>query len=168
MLELNINGAIHKVEVDPNTPLLWVLRDTLGLKGTRYGCAMGLCGACTVHYDGMAVRSCVLPVAACAGVKIVTIEHLDHPVQDAWIEHQVPQCGYCQSGQIMAAAAMLNQNPRPSDADIDASMTNLCRCATYHRIRKAIHACASNMSVPEPAVEAPVDAPAATPEGGAQ
>jgi len=150
LIEVSINGAARQLEVDGNTPLLWVLRDTLGLKGTRYGCGMGLCGACTVHSDGMAVRSCVLPVSACVGVKIVTIEQLDHPVQDAWIAHQVPQCGYCQSGQIMAAAALLNQNPRPTDDEINAGVTNLCRCATYHRIRKAIHACAAEMAKPPP------------------
>ncbi len=154
MIELNVNGETHPVDVDPNTPLLWVLRDTLGLTGTRYGCGMGLCGACTVHYDGMAVRSCVLPVAACAGIKITTIEALDHPVREAWVEHQVPQCGYCQSGQIMAASAFLNNNPRPTSADIHAGVTNLCRCATYQRIHKAIHACAAKMPPPPPPPEA--------------
>ncbi len=130
-------------------PLLWVLRDTLGLSGTKYGCGMALCGACTVHLDGEAVRSCVLPVSAAAGKKIVTIEGLAakelHPVQKAWIVHQVPQCGYCQSGMVMAAAALLKKNPQPTDADIDAEITNICRCGTYVRIREAIHSAAKNV-----------------------
>lgn len=144
MITLNINGRSIEVDVEPNTPLLWVLRDTLGLTGTKYGCGMALCGACTVHLDGQPVRSCSLPIAAVGDQAITTIEGLStdlgHPVQQAWLEIDVPQCGYCQSGQIMAAAALLAQNPTPDDGDIDAAMSgNLCRCGTYPRIRKAIH-----------------------------
>ena len=144
MIDLNINGKSSSVDVTPETPLLWVLRDMLGLTGTKYGCGMALCGACTVHLDGEAVRSCSVPVSAASGKKITTIEGLSadgsHPVQKAWVEVQVPQCGYCQSGQIMQAAALLARTPSPSDADIDAAMSgNVCRCGTYHRIRAAIH-----------------------------
>ncbi len=149
MISLMVNGKEHAVDVSPDMPLLWVLRDTLGLSGTKYGCGMALCGACTVHLDGEAVRSCVLPVSAAAGKKIVTIEGLAakelHPVQKAWIVHQVPQCGYCQSGMVMAAAALLKKNPQPTDADIDAEITNICRCGTYVRIREAIHSAAKNV-----------------------
>jgi isoquinoline 1-oxidoreductase alpha subunit len=139
-----LNGKPQTVEVSPDTPLLWVLRDTLGLTGTKFGCGMALCGACTVHLDGQAIRSCVTTVSAVAGRKVVTIEGLSsdrsHPLQRAWIEADVPQCGYCQSGQIMSAAALLAKKPHPSDADIDEAMTgNICRCGTYQRIRKAIH-----------------------------
>jgi isoquinoline 1-oxidoreductase alpha subunit len=142
--KLLVNGQTHTVDVAPDTPLLWVLRDTLQLVGTKFGCGMGLCGACTVHLNGVAVRSCQLPVSAVAGQKIVTIEGLaeggSHPVQQAWVEHDVAQCGYCQAGQIMTAAALLAANPKPSDSDIDAAMTgNLCRCGTYQRIRAGIH-----------------------------
>jgi isoquinoline 1-oxidoreductase alpha subunit len=148
MLALNVNGKEHTVDVSPDMPLLWVLRDVLGLPGTKYGCGMALCGACTVHLDGEAVRSCVLPVSAAVGKKMVTIEGLSakepHPVQKAWIAHQVPQCGYCQSGMVMAVAALLKKNPKPTDADIDAEITNICRCGTYTRIRAAIHAAAEN------------------------
>ena len=147
MLELNVNARIHHVDVEPEMPLLWVLRDHLNLPGTKYGCGIALCGACTVHVDGVALRSCTLPVASVQGKKIVTIEGLAaqglHRIQEAWIEHQVPQCGYCQSGMIMSAAALLAKKPRPTDADIDASMTNLCRCGTYARVKKAIHAAAA-------------------------
>ncbi len=147
MLELNVNARIHHVDVEPEMPLLWVLRDHLNLPGTKYGCGIALCGACTVHVDGVALRSCTLPVASVQGKKIVTIEGLAaqglHRIQEAWIEHQVPQCGYCQSGMIMSAAALLAKKPRPTDADIDASMTNLCRCGTYGRVKKAIHAAAA-------------------------
>ena len=141
---LNINGKEHKVEAEPGTPLLWVLRDEVGLTGTKFGCGIAQCGACTVHLDGNAVRSCVMPVSAVAGKKITTIEGLaekgDHPLQKAWVEVQVPQCGYCQSGQIMSAAALLHKNPAPTDQDIDTAMQgNICRCGTYPRIRKAIH-----------------------------
>ena len=148
MLKLNVNGKIHQVDVESDMPLLWVLRDHLGLLGTKYGCGVALCGACTVHIDGAAVRSCAMPASAAVGKKVVTIEGLSgsgpHPLQEAWIEHEVPQCGYCQTGMIMTAAALLAQNPKPTDADIDQSMTNLCRCGTYARVRKAIHAAADN------------------------
>ncbi len=144
MIKLNVNGRTVEVDVDPETPLLWVLRDTIGLTGTKYGCGMALCGACTVHLDGEPVRSCVTPVAAVGTQRVTTIEGLSgdrsHPVQRAWIEIDVPQCGYCQSGQIMSAAALLAKTPKPTDADIDAAMSgNLCRCGTYQRIRTAIH-----------------------------
>jgi aerobic-type carbon monoxide dehydrogenase small subunit (CoxS/CutS family) len=144
MIKLNINGKDVQVDVDPETPLLWVLRDTLGLTGTKFGCGMALCGACTVHLDGEPTRACVTPVSALGGRKITTIEGLSkdrsHPVQKAWIELDVPQCGYCQSGQIMSAAALLARKPKPTDADIDEAMSgNLCRCGTYQRIRAAIH-----------------------------
>jgi isoquinoline 1-oxidoreductase alpha subunit len=148
MTRLTINGQPHDVDVDPDTPLLWVLRDTLGLTGTRYGCGIAQCGACTVHIDGVATRSCSLPVSAAAGTQITTIEGLAtngvlHPVQRAWIAHDVPQCGYCQSGMIMAVAALLKDKPQPSDADINAAITNICRCGTYVRIRAAIHTAAT-------------------------
>ena len=144
MLKLNVNGQSRDVEVADDTPLLWVLRDTLGMTGTKYGCGMALCGACTVHIDGVATRSCITPVNAAAGKQITTIEGLSadrsHPLQKAWIELDVPQCGYCQSGQIMSAAALLAKTPAPTDADIDTAMAgNICRCGTYVRIRKAIH-----------------------------
>jgi aerobic-type carbon monoxide dehydrogenase small subunit (CoxS/CutS family) len=144
MLKLTVNGKALDVDVAEDTPLLWVLRDTLGMTGTKYGCGMALCGACTVHIDGVATRSCITPANAVAGKSITTIEGLSadrsHPVQKAWMELDVPQCGYCQSGQIMSAAALLAQKPAPTDADIDAAMAgNLCRCGTYVRIRKAIH-----------------------------
>lgn len=143
MLTLKVNGRTMEVDVEPDTPLLWVLRETIGLAGTRFGCGQGLCGACTVHLDGVATRSCVLPVSDVGTAEITTIEGLSadnsHPVQQAWTELDVPQCGYCQSGQIMAAAALLAENPLPSDADIDDAMTNICRCGTYGRIRKGIH-----------------------------
>ena len=140
---LNINGDQKQVDVDPNTPLLWVLREDLDLVGTKYGCGMSQCGACTVHLNGAAVRSCVFPVSAVANQPITTIEGLsedgDHPVQKAWLEEDVAQCGYCQPGQIMSAAALLNNNPNPTDEDIDLAMSgNICRCATYVRIKKAI------------------------------
>ena len=142
-LTLNINGEKRQVDVDPNTPLLWVLREDLDLVGTKYGCGMSQCGACTVHLNGAAVRSCVFPVSAVANQPITTIEGLsedgDHPVQKAWLEEDVAQCGYCQPGQIMSAAALLNNNPNPTDEDIDLAMSgNICRCATYVRIKKAI------------------------------
>lgn len=151
-MRLHINGNEHVVaDVDESTPLLWVLRDHLGLVGTKFGCGIAQCGACTVHLDGEPARSCSVPVSAVAGRKITTIEGLAgpdgrlHPLQAAWIEHDVPQCGYCQAGQLMSAAALLNKKPKPTDADIDAAMNgNLCRCGTYPRIRKAIHAAAKN------------------------
>jgi isoquinoline 1-oxidoreductase subunit alpha len=139
---LNINGTQRDVDVDDDTPLLWVLRDALGLTGTKFGCGMAVCGACTVHLDGRATRSCVLPVSAVGSARIATIESLSsdrsHALQQAWIAEQVPQCGYCQSGMLMAAAALLSSKPHPSDADIDDAMTNLCRCGTYNRVRSAI------------------------------
>ena len=148
---LQINGSQHTVEANPEMPLLWVLRDLLNMTGTKYGCGMGLCGACTVLVDGEAARSCLTPLSTAAGKRIVTIEGLTadrlHAVQEAWIAEQVPQCGYCQPGQIMSAAALLAQNPHPTDAEIDEGMAgNLCRCATYFRIRKAIHKAAQEMS----------------------
>jgi len=148
MIKLNINGKAHQVDVEPEMPLLWVLRDVLDMKGTKFGCGLGQCGSCTVHLDGVAVRSCMFPVSAAAGKKITTIEGLSrdgtHPVQKAWVEHQVPQCGYCQSGQIMTAVALLNKKRNPTDKDIDEAMTNICRCGTYARIRTAIHAAAKS------------------------
>jgi isoquinoline 1-oxidoreductase alpha subunit len=143
IFNLNINGTSKQVDVDPNTPMLWVLRDHLDLVGTKFGCGIAQCGACTIHLDGNAVRSCQLPVSAAEGASITTIEGLsemgDHPVQQAWLEHDVPQCGYCQAGQIMSAAALLASNPNPSDTDIDNAMNgNICRCGTYTRIKAAI------------------------------
>ena len=145
MTRLTINGKTQEVDVDPDTPLLWVLRDTLGLTGTKYGCGIAQCGACTVHVDGVATRSCSVPAAAAEGSQITTIEGLSangglHPVQKAWLAHDVPQCGYCQSGMIMAVAALLKEKPQPSDAEIDTAITNICRCGTYAQIRAAIHA----------------------------
>jgi isoquinoline 1-oxidoreductase subunit alpha len=143
MLQITINGTRHDVNVPPDTPLLWVIRDEVGLTGTKFGCGVAQCGACTVHVDGEAVRSCSYPLSDAVGKQIHTIESLSndnsHPVQRVWIANQVPQCGYCQSGQIMAAVALLRKNPRPSDAEIDQTMTNICRCGTYDRIRAAIH-----------------------------
>jgi len=143
-MRLTINGKSHEVDVDPNTPLLWVIREQVGLTGTKYGCGMAQCGACTVHVNGAPVRSCVMPVSAAAGAKITTIEGLAsgnklHKVQQAWIKNEVPQCGYCQCGMIMAAAALLAQKPKPTDADIDAAITNICRCGTFQEVRAAIH-----------------------------
>ena len=148
-INLDVNGKRHALDIDPATPLLWALRDTLGLTGTKFGCGAALCGACTVHVDGEPTRSCVLPVSAVSGRKITTIEGLSpdssHPVQKAWIELDVPQCGYCQAGQIMAAVALLAKTPKPTDAQIDAAMAgNLCRCGTYQRIRAAIHRAAQS------------------------
>ncbi len=145
--DLKVNGESHSVDVDPDTPLLWVLRDNLKLTGTKFGCGIAQCGACTVHLDGKAQRTCVLPVQAVGDQAITTIEGLSadrgHPVQQAWIAEQVPQCGYCQSGMIMAVTSLLSDNVNPSDNDIDATITNICRCGTYNRIRKAIHRTAS-------------------------
>jgi isoquinoline 1-oxidoreductase alpha subunit len=145
MLSITVNGTQHQLDIDPSTPLLWVLREQLQLTGTKYGCGMAQCGACTIHLNGMAMRACVTPVSAVAGQQITTIEGLApsvdrlHPLQQAWIDHQVPQCGYCQSGQLMSAAALLANNSSPSDADIDAAMAgNICRCGMYGRIREAI------------------------------
>ena len=144
MVKLKVNRKNYAVDVSPDTPLLWVVREALGLTGTKFGCGMALCGACTVHLDGEAVRSCVTPVSRAAGKEVTTIEglspDLSHPLQRAWIAEDVPQCGYCQSGQIMAAAVLLRENPRPTDAEIDDAMTgNICRCGTYQRVRRAIH-----------------------------
>ncbi|MCF1751600.1 (2Fe-2S)-binding protein [Mariniradius sp. RY-2] len=149
MFNLNINGKSMQVDVDPATPVLWVLRDHLDLVGTKYGCGVAACGACTIHLDGNAVRSCIMPVSSVGGSKITTIEGLsetgDHPVQKAWLEHDVPQCGYCQAGQIMSAAALLANNPKPSDEDIDNAMNgNICRCGTYTRIKAAIKTAAKS------------------------
>ena len=148
MARITVNGRLHDVDVDPDTPLLWVLRDTLGMGGTKYGCGIAQCGACTVHVDGVAVRSCALTVSAAEGKAITTIEGLApngvlHRVQQAWVNFDVPQCGYCQSGMIMAVAALLKQTPNPTDAEIDAAITNICRCGTYQRVRAAIHAAAT-------------------------
>ena len=147
MVRLNVNGREQQVDVDGDTPLLWVLRDTLGLTGTKYGCGIAQCGACTVHVEGDAVRSCSVTAASVEGQKIVTIEGLSpdgsHPIQKAWLEVEVPQCGYCQIGMIMAAAALLKEKPKPTDADIDKAITNICRCGTYTRIRQAIHVAAT-------------------------
>jgi isoquinoline 1-oxidoreductase subunit alpha len=148
MARLTVNGQAHTVDADPDTPLLWVLRDTIGLTGTKYGCGIAQCGACTVHMDGMAVRSCSVPISLADGKQITTIEGLAqngtlHKVQKAWIEHDVPQCGYCQSGMIMAVAALLKDKPKPTDADIDREITNICRCGTYQQVREAIHTAAN-------------------------
>jgi len=149
MHEFAVNGQAVRVDVEPEMPLLWVLRDELGLTGSKYGCGVAACGACTVHLDGEPLRSCVMPVAAVAGRSVTTIEGLSkdgaHPVQKAWVDLQVPQCGYCQSGMIMAAVALLRDKPKPTDADIDAAMSNICRCGTYHRVRAAIHAVAGSV-----------------------
>jgi len=149
MLALMVNNRRYELDIEPETPLLWALRDEIGLTGTKFGCGIAQCGACTVHVDGVATRSCQLPVAEAAGKKITTIEGLAgdtlHAVQQAWIAEDVPQCGYCQSGQIMAVAAFLKDHPSPTDADIDANITNICRCGTYERMRRAIHRAADQM-----------------------
>ena len=157
-LKLRINGKEVSTDVDPNTPLLWVLRDSLGLTGTKFGCGMALCGACTVHADGKPIRACSTPVSNVVGQAITTIEGLApsdtklHPLQEAWIEHDVPQCGYCQAGQLMSAAALLAKTPQPSDADIDAALAgNICRCGTYQRIRAAVHSAANKLAKGKPA-----------------
>ena len=147
MARLTVNGKTREVDVDPSTPLLWALREQVGLTGTKYGCGVAQCGACTVHVDGKAVRSCIMPVAGAVGKKVTTIEGLAngstlHKVQKAWVEHDVPQCGYCQSGMIMAVAALLREKPKPTDADIDKTITNICRCGTFQQVRAAIHAAA--------------------------
>jgi isoquinoline 1-oxidoreductase alpha subunit len=149
MTKLTINGRTHEVDVEGDTPLLWVIRDEVGLTGTKFGCGVGACGACTVLLDGEPTRSCVLPISALAGKSITTIEGLSsdksHPVQKAWIAESVPQCGYCQSGMILTAVALLKRKPHATDADIDSAMTNICRCGTYERVRKAIHRAAEDM-----------------------
>jgi isoquinoline 1-oxidoreductase alpha subunit len=146
-MRLTINGKAIEVDVNPSTPLLWAIREQVGLTGTKYGCGIAQCGACTVHLDGAAVRSCVMPAAAAVGKQVTTIEGLAsggtlHKVQKAWLEHEVPQCGYCQAGMIMAVVALLKDKPRPTDADIDAGITNICRCGTFQQVREAIHAAA--------------------------
>ena len=146
-ITITVNGTPHTLNVEPEIPLLWAIRETLGLTGTKYGCGIAACGACTVHLDGRAVRSCVLPISAADGKNVTTIEGLAqggtlHKVQQAWVAHQVPQCGYCQSGMIMAVAGLLAQTPAPTDEDIDAGLTNICRCGTFARVRAAIHAAA--------------------------
>ena len=148
MARLTVNGQLHTMDADPDTPLLWVLRDHIGLTGTKYGCGIAQCGACTVHMDGMAVRSCSVPISLADGKQITTIEGLAqngtlHNVQKAWGDHDVPQCGYCQSGMIMAVAALLKDKPKPSDEDINREITNICRCGTYQQVREAIHAATS-------------------------
>ena len=148
MVSLNVNGKVHQIDVDPRTPLLWALRDAVGLTGTKYGCGIAQCGACTVHIDGAPTRSCSVPVSSVGAKKVTTIEGLAndgrlHKVQQAWIDNDVPQCGYCQSGMIMAVAALLAEKPQPSDSDIDAAITNICRCGTFQQVREAIHAAAS-------------------------
>ena len=154
MIKLNVNGKQYEVDVEPEMPLLWVLRDHMGLLGTKYGCGVEICGACTVHVDGAAVRSCGLPVSQAVGKEIMTIEGLIYTgLQESWIEQEVPQCGYCQPGMIMAASVLLAKNPNPSDADIDAAMTNLCRCGTYARVRAAIHAAAAKCQPFAPATK---------------
>ena len=148
MARLTINGQSHNVDVDPETPLLWAIREQVGLTGTKYGCGIAQCGACTVHVDGEAMRSCSMPVSAAEGKQITTIEGLAqngvlHKVQKAWIDHDVPQCGYCQCGMIMAVAALLKDKPKPTDADINSTITNICRCGTFQQVREAIHAAAN-------------------------
>ena len=149
MIELFVNGVRHALDIEPETPLLWVLRDEIGLTGTKFGCGIAQCGACTVHIDGVATRSCQVPVGSVGSAKVTTIEGLGsaalHPVQMAWVAEDVPQCGYCQSGQIMAAVSLLSRNSNPTDADIDSEITNICRCGTYPRIRAAIHRAAAAM-----------------------
>ncbi len=151
MIKLDINGRTHEVDVPEDTPLLWVLREWIGMTGTKYGCGIAQCGSCSVHVDNEVVRSCQLPVGSVGTAKITTIEGLSpdgsHPVQKAWLAHEVPQCGYCQSGQIMAAVALLREKPKPTDAEIDAAMTNICRCGTYQRVRAAIHTVAGTGAV---------------------
>ncbi|MBM3343375.1 MAG: (2Fe-2S)-binding protein [Betaproteobacteria bacterium] len=147
MARLNVNGRNYTIDVEPGMPLLWAIREHIGLTGTKYGCGVAQCGSCTVHIDGAPVRSCVMPVSAAEGKKITTIEGLASgnmltKVQQAWVDHEVPQCGYCQSGMIMAVTALLNSKPKPTDADIDAAITNICRCGTFQQVREAIHAAA--------------------------
>ena len=150
MVTITVNGTQHQLDIEPETPLLWALRDVMGLTGTKYGCGIAQCGACTVHINGQPIRSCSVPIASVDSASITTIEGLSpdgkHPVQQAWIAEDVPQCGYCQSGQIMAVAAFLKDHPSPTDADIDANVTNICRCGTYERIRRAIHRAADQIA----------------------
>jgi aerobic-type carbon monoxide dehydrogenase small subunit (CoxS/CutS family) len=171
-ITFNLNGKPQSVEIDPDTPLLWVLRDTLGMTGTKYGCGISFCGACTVHLDGEAVRSCVTLISDVAGKAVTTIEGLSpdrgHPLQQAWIAEEVPQCGYCQSGQIMAAAALLAKKSKPTDADIDEAMSgNICRCGTYQRIRRAIRRAAAATAPPRRGTGRPLRQSRSQPAGGA-
>jgi isoquinoline 1-oxidoreductase subunit alpha len=149
MVTIKVNGTSHRLDIESETPLLWVLREEVGLTGTKYGCGIAQCGACTVHVNGQAMRSCSVPIGSLDGAEVTTIEGLSsdsrHPVQQAWLAEQVPQCGYCQSGQIMATTAYLKSNPNPTDADIDANLTNICRCGTYERLRRAVHRAAALM-----------------------
>jgi isoquinoline 1-oxidoreductase alpha subunit len=149
MIKITVNGTSHQLDVEDDTPLLWVLREEIGLTGTKFGCGIAACGACTVHVNGETMRSCSVQIGSVDGAEITTIEGLSpnsgHPVQQAWLTEQVPQCGYCQSGQIMATAAFLKTNPNPTDADIDANLTNICRCGTYQRLRRAVHRAAALM-----------------------
>jgi isoquinoline 1-oxidoreductase subunit alpha len=176
VIRFTLNGKPQSVDVNPSMPLLWVLRDTLNMTGTKFGCGMALCGCCTVHINGEAMRSCVMPISAVGGKKITTIEGLSadhsHPVQQAWIEMDVPQCGYCQSGQIMAAAGLLAKEPQPTDGDIDDAMQNICRCGTYQNIRKAIHRAAElQAAAPAPGAGGNTEALASAPgavTGGAE
>jgi isoquinoline 1-oxidoreductase alpha subunit len=151
MIAITVNGTPHQLDVENEMPLLWVLRDEIGLTGTKFGCGIAACGACTVHVDGKPVRSCSVPIGSVAGTQVTTIEGLSpdskHPVQQAWLAEEVPQCGYCQSGQIMAVAAYLRENPNPTDADIDTNLTNICRCGTYERLRRAVHRAAASMKL---------------------
>jgi isoquinoline 1-oxidoreductase subunit alpha len=151
MIAITVNGTPHQLDVENEMPLLWVLRDEIGLTGTKFGCGIAACGACTVHVDGKPVRSCSVPIGSVAGAQVTTIEGLSpdskHPVQQAWLAEEVPQCGYCQSGQIMAVAAYLKTNPNPTDADIDTNLTNICRCGTYERLRRAVHRAAASMKL---------------------
>jgi isoquinoline 1-oxidoreductase alpha subunit len=151
MIAITVNGTPHQLDVENEMPLLWVLRDEIGLTGTKFGCGIAACGACTVHVDGKPVRSCSVPIGSVAGAQVTTIEGLSpdskHPVQQAWLAEEVPQCGYCQSGQIMAVAAYLKANPNPTDADIDTNLTNICRCGTYERLRRAVHRAAASMKL---------------------
>ena len=149
MTKINVNGKIHTVDADPNTPLLWVIREQLGMTGTKYGCGVAQCGACTVLMDGEAVRTCVIPLSAISNQKIETIESLEKQgqlskIQKAWVQHEVPQCGYCQSGMVMATTALLRKKPKPTDADIDKAITNICRCGTFQEVRAAIHSVAKS------------------------
>lgn len=161
-INLTVNGTSHQLDVEEDMPLLWALRDELGMPGTKFGCGVAACGACTVHVDGVAVRSCSFPVSAADGSQVTTIEGLSGPggalsaLQQAWIDHQVPQCGYCQSGMLMAVTALLAENPDPSDADIDEGLTNVCRCGSYPRVKKAIHAVATSLA-PSPAATTPAE-----------
>jgi isoquinoline 1-oxidoreductase alpha subunit len=151
MVNIKINGVPYQLDVEDETPLLWVIREEIGLTGTKFGCGIAACGACTVHVNGEAVRSCSVPVGTIADAEVTTIEGLSadssHPVQKAWLQEEVPQCGYCQSGQIMAVTAFLKSNPRPTDADIDANLTNICRCGTYERLRRAVHRAAATIKI---------------------